>query len=115
MAYKSSSVGFSTMNTDIRKSTSLESADSQAVIEHAFNGKPLNPAVANRVQERAEKVRDELRKTSLPISSAIPAMSKLVLDASADQSDYACRAGTLTKTVSGQALSEQVKAAQRSL
>ena len=50
------------MSTDIRKSPSLESADSQAVIEHAFNGKPLNLAVANRVHERAEKVRDELRK-----------------------------------------------------
>ena len=50
------------MSTDIRKSPSLETADSQAVIDHAFTGKPLDAAVANRVHERAEKVREELRK-----------------------------------------------------
>lgn len=50
------------MSTNTHLTPSLESADSQAVIEHAFKGKPLDPAVERRVHERAEKIREELRK-----------------------------------------------------
>ena len=40
----------------------VEMANSRAVIDHAFKGKPLDPSVANRIHERAEKVREDLRK-----------------------------------------------------
>jgi 2-phosphoglycerate kinase len=50
------------MSTDIRKPPTEEAADSKAVLAHAFKGKPLDPEVAKRVHERAEEVREELRK-----------------------------------------------------
>ncbi len=50
------------MSTDTRKSPSVESADFQAVVDHAFKGKPVDPEVAQRIEERAEKVREVMRK-----------------------------------------------------
>jgi hypothetical protein len=41
---------------------STEAADEQAVFEHAFRGKPLDPEVRRRVRERAEKISEELRR-----------------------------------------------------
>jgi hypothetical protein len=35
-------------------------ADARAVIEHARSGKPLDPEVARRVQERSDQVRREI-------------------------------------------------------
>ena len=48
------------MSIDIRQPSSHES-DSRAVIAHAFKGQPLDPEVAKRIHERAERVRQELR------------------------------------------------------
>ena len=38
-------------------------ADNQAVIDHAMNGTPLDPAVAKRIQQRADEIREEIRRT----------------------------------------------------
>jgi hypothetical protein len=35
-------------------------ADAQAVIDHIISGKPLDPEVARRVRERAERIRQEI-------------------------------------------------------
>jgi hypothetical protein len=37
-------------------------ADDQAVIDHALTGKPLDPHVAARVRQRAERITDEIRR-----------------------------------------------------
>ena len=39
-----------------------EAADTQAVLAHAFEGKPLDPEVRRRVRERAEKITEQLRQ-----------------------------------------------------
>lgn len=53
------------MATELHKSLTEEAADSKAVLAHAFKGKPLDPEVEKRVHERAEKVREELRKNGV--------------------------------------------------
>lgn len=50
------------MATDTRKSQTQESADFQAVIDHAFKGKPVDPEISRRIEERAAKIQDSLRK-----------------------------------------------------
>ncbi len=50
------------MSTDTRKSLSQESADFQAVVDHAFKGKPVDPAISQRIDERAARIQDSLRK-----------------------------------------------------
>jgi hypothetical protein len=40
----------------------VELADSQAVIEHLVHGRPLDPNVRRRVQERAAEVTERLRR-----------------------------------------------------
>jgi hypothetical protein len=42
--------------------TSDESADAQAVIEHAMTGKPLDPEIASRVRECSERATEALRR-----------------------------------------------------
>ena len=39
-----------------------ETAEAQAVIEHAITGKPLDPEIARRVRERSERATEQLRK-----------------------------------------------------
>lgn len=46
----------------INQPLTQEEADSRHMMEHAFKGKPLNPDVSKRVRERAEKIRERLRK-----------------------------------------------------
>ena len=50
------------MSTDIRQALTEEDADAQAMLDHAFKGKPLDPEVSRRVRMRAEKVWAEMRK-----------------------------------------------------
>lgn len=38
------------------------SADNQAVIDHVMTGKPLDAAVARRIQTRAKEITEELRR-----------------------------------------------------
>jgi hypothetical protein len=47
--------------TDIRKRQTQEAADTQALLDHVFKRKPVDPEVSKRVRARAEKVRQELR------------------------------------------------------
>lgn len=37
-----------------------EQADQEAVLQHAFEGTPLDPAVALRVRERAARITEEI-------------------------------------------------------
>lgn len=46
--------------TEKTQTDSGAEADSQAVIEHVVTGKPLDPEVARRVQERSNRVRQEI-------------------------------------------------------
>jgi hypothetical protein len=50
------------MKTQEEPLTSGEAADAQAVIEHAMNGKPLDPEIARRVRERSERATESLRR-----------------------------------------------------
>lgn len=57
------------MSTDTRKPLTQEEADSRHMIKHAFKGKPLDPEVARRVHERAEKVRQDMRAMGVKIGA----------------------------------------------
>ncbi len=50
------------MSIELGKSLSQEAADAQAVIEHAFKRKPLDPEVSKRIHARADVIREELRQ-----------------------------------------------------
>jgi hypothetical protein len=49
------------MSIDTGKPLTLEQADHQVMIDHAFKGTPVDPEVRKRVHERAERVREKLR------------------------------------------------------
>jgi hypothetical protein len=51
------------MATDMNKRDPQEKADAEAVYRHAFHGEPLDPEVARRVHERAERAREWIRQT----------------------------------------------------
>ena len=48
------------MSTDI-KSSAIED-DFEAVLKHAFEGKPLDPDVARRIQERSAQITERIRQ-----------------------------------------------------
>lgn len=51
------------MNTDeIRTVDPQELADQEAVMRHAFHGEPLDPEVLRRVDERADRITEEIRR-----------------------------------------------------
>jgi len=51
------------MTTELHPTTDpLEAADNQAVMEHIVSKKPIDPDVVRRVHERAEKVKEKIRK-----------------------------------------------------
>ena len=56
------------MSTDM-KSTAID-ADVEAVLQHAFHGKPLDPDVARRVRERASQITERIRRTHGVIDDA---------------------------------------------
>jgi len=39
-----------------------EQADEEAVLRHAFEGKPLDPEIVDRVQERGRRITEEIRR-----------------------------------------------------
>ena len=49
------------MSIDSGKPLTLEEADHQVMIDHAFKGTPVDPEVRKRVHERADRVREKLR------------------------------------------------------
>ena len=40
-----------------------QQADEEAVMRHVFDGSPLDPEVARRVQERGRRITEEIRRT----------------------------------------------------
>jgi hypothetical protein len=50
------------IDTDTAGTDPREQADAEAVLRHAFHGEPLDPEVAHRVHERAERVTEEIRR-----------------------------------------------------
>jgi len=57
------------MGIDTGKPLTQEAADHQAVLDHAFKGKPLDPEVSRRVRERADRIRDELKARDVTINA----------------------------------------------
>ena len=39
-----------------------QQADDEAVMRHAFDGKPLDPEIARRAQERGRRITEEIRR-----------------------------------------------------
>jgi hypothetical protein len=52
-------------------------ADTQALLEHVMTGKPLDAAVARRVREQGEKLRQELFRQHGLVNVAVPAIREL--------------------------------------
>jgi hypothetical protein len=49
----------------IEQTTSIDpqqQADEEAVVLHVFEGKPLDPEIARRVQERGRRITEEIRR-----------------------------------------------------
>ncbi len=55
----------------------LVAADEQAVMAHYLTGKPLDPEVARRVHERAQKIRAETYRKYGLVDIAVPAIREL--------------------------------------
>ena len=51
------------MKTEAPSEAALEKADGEAVLRHAFHGEPLDPEVARRVHERAQKIIERNART----------------------------------------------------
>jgi hypothetical protein len=52
-------------------------ADTQAVIEHAMTGKPLDPEIARRVRAAGENLRQEIFAKHGLVDIAVPAIREL--------------------------------------
>ena len=57
------------MSIDTRKPATQDEADHQALMDHAFKGKPLDPEVSRRVRERADGIREQLRARGVTVSA----------------------------------------------
>ncbi len=55
------------MSTDIQ---TIVDEDVEAVLQHAFHGKSLDPEVARRVRERAFQITERIRRTKGVIDDA---------------------------------------------
>ena len=54
-----------------------ELADEDAVMAHYVSGVPLDPEVARRVHERAQKIREETYRKHGLVDIAVPAIREL--------------------------------------
>ncbi len=52
-------------------------ADNQAVIDHVMTGRPLDPEVLRRVQERAEEIRQRIFREHGLVDIGVPAIREL--------------------------------------
>ena len=52
-------------------------ADTKAVIEHVMTGKPLDPKVARRIHERAERISAEIFRRHGVLDIGVPAIREL--------------------------------------
>jgi hypothetical protein len=55
------------MSTQTKSAPTEAAADLKAMINHAFHGKPLDPDVAKRVEDRAEAIRQKLPLTNIAV------------------------------------------------
>jgi hypothetical protein len=55
----------------------VEEADFKAVMDHAFRGKPLDPRVRRRVEQRAKKIRQRILKEHGLVDIAVPAIREI--------------------------------------
>ena len=53
---------------------SVVAADEQAVMESLLKGTPLNPEIARRVHERAQRIREDIRRKHGLVDIAVPAI-----------------------------------------
>jgi hypothetical protein len=51
------------MSAETKIADDLERADAEAVYRHAFEGQPLDPEIARRVDERADRITQEIYRT----------------------------------------------------
>jgi hypothetical protein len=52
-------------------------ADTQALIEHLTSGKPLDPCVATRIRDRADRIREDVLKQHGVLDIGTPAIREL--------------------------------------
>ena len=66
------------MNTliDQLPSTTVDT-DAQAILEHLMTGKPLDPAIARRVRERGDQIRQEIFERHGVLDVGVPAIREL--------------------------------------
>lgn len=50
------------MSTETKTTDAQEQADSEAVLRQLIDGTPLDPDVARRVEERADRITEEIRR-----------------------------------------------------
>lgn len=55
------------MSVETDKTPTQEAADNQAMLDHAFKGRAIDPEVAKRVHERAKAVRASLPITTIAV------------------------------------------------
>ena len=60
----------------MKKSDTTE-ADNQAVLDHFATGEPLDPAVAKRVRERGQRIREEVYKKHGLLDIGVPTIREL--------------------------------------
>ncbi len=53
----------------INKPMTQEDADHRHMLDHAFRGKPLDPEVSKHVEERAERVRADMRSRGVKVDA----------------------------------------------
>ena len=58
------------MSIDTGKPLTDEEADRRAMMDHAFRGKPVDPEVSRRVRERADTIREQLKRSGVTINAA---------------------------------------------
>jgi hypothetical protein len=52
-------------------------ADGEAVIESLMTGRPLDPEISRRIDERAERITEEIRRTHGIVDIAVPSIREL--------------------------------------
>lgn len=52
-------------------------ADTAALLEHLATGKPLDPAVANRIRVRGDQIREEVLRQHGQLDIGVPAIREL--------------------------------------
>jgi hypothetical protein len=57
------------MATETTKPLTQEESDHRAMLDHAFKGKTAEPEVVQRVRERADRIREELRAKGMRINA----------------------------------------------